>query len=186
MRPELDFPNVLDAAQAGGEWAFDVLFRHYQPLLLRYLRAQEPVAAEDLASEVWMALATRIGSFRGDEGGFRGWLFTVARRRLIEHRRQAARRRTDPVPAHGLASRAAPDDPAAEVGAALATQEAVERLVARLVPDQAEVVLLRVVAGLSVAEVAEITGHSPGSVRMLQHRALNRLAATIPKESVTT
>ena len=57
MNPELDFPGILDAAQAGGEWAFDVLFRHYQPMLLRYLRAQDPRAAEDLAAEVWMALA---------------------------------------------------------------------------------------------------------------------------------
>jgi RNA polymerase sigma-70 factor (ECF subfamily) len=185
MHPEMDFPTVLCAAQAGGEWAFDVLFRHYQPLLLRYLRAQEPRVAEDLAAEVWLALAPKVGAFSGDEAGFRGWLFTVARRQLIGYRRKAARRRTDPVPAERLTARPASDDPAGEVGALLATQEAVNRLVARLSPEQAEVVLLRVVAGLSVAEVAEVTERSPGSVRTLQHRALQRLATTIDREAVT-
>ena len=99
----VDFPLLLVAAQAGDAGAFDALFRHYHPLLLRYLRAQEPAAAEDLAAEVWLALAPRLGAFRGDEAGFRGWLFTVARRLLIGHRRKAARRRTDPVPADRFA-----------------------------------------------------------------------------------
>ena len=45
-----------------------------------------------------------------------------------------------------------------------------------LPPDQAEIILLRVVAGLPVEEVAAITGRRPGTVRVLQHRALRRLA----------
>ena len=48
-----DFSSLLVAAQAGDAGAFDVLFRHYHPMLLRYLRAQEPAVAEDLAAEVW-------------------------------------------------------------------------------------------------------------------------------------
>ena len=60
-----------------------------------------------------------------------------------------------------------------------------DRLVASLSADQAEVVLLRVVAGLSVAEVAEIIERSPGAVRMLQHRGLQRLAATFQRDRVT-
>ena len=180
-----DFPSLLVAAQAGDAGAFDALFRHYHPMLLRYLRAQEPGVAEDLTAEVWLALAPRLGAFRGDESGFRGWLFTVARRLLIGHRRKAARRRTDPVPAEGFAGRAGTADPATEVGSRLATQEAVDRLVASLSAEQAEVVLLRVVAGLSVAEVAAITERSPGAVRMLQHRALQRLTTTFSRDAVT-
>ena len=48
---------------------------------------------------------------------------------------------------------------------------------ADLTPEQAEVVLLRIVGGLSVDEVATLTARSPGAVRVLQHRALARLAA---------
>ena len=180
-----DFPLLLVAAQAGDARAFDALFRHYHPMVLRYLRVQEPAVAEDLAAEVWLALAPRLGAFRGDEAGFRGWLFTVARRQLIGHRRKVIRRRTDPVPADRLAGRPGADDPALEVDGRLATQEAVDRLVASLSAEQAEVVLLRVVAGLSVAEVAAITERSPGAVRMLQHRALQRLATTFYRDRVT-
>ena len=65
---------------------------------------------------------------------------------------------------------------AGDVEAALAGEEAVRRIVALLPPDQADIVLLRVVAGLPVEEVAAITGRQPGTVRVLQHRALRRLA----------
>ena len=180
-----EFETVLRAAQAGAEWAVDVLFREYQPALLRYLRTSEPRAAEDLAGEVWLALAPKLAEFTGDEAGFRGWLFTVARRRVMGYRRQAVRRRTAPVPAehfHGLAS---DDDPAVEGMAALVTQQAIERLVADLSEDQAEVVLLRVVADLPVTEVAAITGRTPGAVRVMQHRALRKLAESFSEQAVT-
>jgi RNA polymerase sigma-70 factor (ECF subfamily) len=55
-------------------------------------------------------------------------------------------------------------------------REAIDTLIADLSPDQAEAVLLRVVGGLDVTEVARIMDRSPGSVRVLCHRALRRLA----------
>jgi RNA polymerase sigma-70 factor, ECF subfamily len=58
----------------------------------------------------------------------------------------------------------------------LSGQEAVDLLVAGLPADMAEVLLLRVVADLPVAEVAQLMGRSAGSVRVLQHRALKRAA----------
>jgi RNA polymerase sigma-70 factor, ECF subfamily len=67
-------------------------------------------------------------------------------------------------------------DPADEVTDRLSSQAAVDRLVAGLPAAQSEVLLLRVVGGLAVAEVAGIMGRSPGWVRVTQHRALRRLA----------
>jgi RNA polymerase sigma-70 factor (ECF subfamily) len=180
-----EFESVLFAAQAGAEWAVDVLFREYQPALLRYLRASEPRAAEDLAGEVWLALAPKLAQFVGDEAGFRGWLFTVARRRLMGHRRQAVRRRTAPVADEHFSGLASDDDTAAAGMGALATQQAIDRLVAQLSEEQAEVVLLRVVADLPMAEVARITGRTPGAVRVMQHRALRKLAEIFSEEVVT-
>jgi RNA polymerase sigma-70 factor (ECF subfamily) len=60
--------------------------------------------------------------------------------------------------------------------AALGAQAAVDRIAAVLTPDQAEVVLLRVLGGLAVAQVAEVLGKQPNAVRVIQHRALRRLA----------
>ena len=170
---------MLAAAGRGEHWALTELFRAYQPPLLRYLRAQEPSVADDLASEVWVAVARQMQRFVGDEAGFRSWLFTIGRCRLIEHRRKAARRRTDPMP-HDLLDaaieRGLDGDPAVLVLDQLGVREAIDTLIADLSADQAEAVLLRVVAGLDVTEVARIMDRSPGSVRVLCHRALRRLA----------
>lgn len=178
---DLGFPATLAAAVSGEHWALTELFRAYQPRLLRYLRAQEPSVADDLASEVWVSVARQMGRFAGDEAGFRAWLFTIGRYRLIEHRRKAARRRTDPMPLDlldaAIDERTLDGDPALMVLDQLGVREAIDRLVADLSPDQAEAVLLRVVGGLDVPEVARIMDRSPGSVRVLCHRALRRLAA---------
>ena len=66
-------------------------------------------------------------------------------------------------------------DPAAAVEEILETESALA-LIRRLRPDQGEVILLRVLAGLDVARVARIVGKRPGTVRVLQHRGLRRLA----------
>ncbi len=66
--------------------------------------------------------------------------------------------------------------PEAEVVAAAAGDDAARRIVALLPADQAEVILLRVVADLSVDQVAKIVGKRPGNVRVLQSRGLKRLS----------
>jgi RNA polymerase sigma-70 factor (ECF subfamily) len=63
-------------------------------------------------------------------------------------------------------------------------QHAVQLILTGLSPDQADAVLLRVVAGLDVAEVARIMDRSPGAVRLLCHRALRRLAPLLVEEVV--
>jgi RNA polymerase sigma-70 factor (ECF subfamily) len=107
---------------------------------------------------------------------FRAWLFTVARHRAIDHGRARAVRPVVPV--------AEPHGDGAEGSTPSAEQDAVEReataaalrLVASLPPDQAEMVMLRVVAGLDVAVVAELVGKKPGAVRVAVHRALKSLS----------
>jgi RNA polymerase sigma-70 factor (ECF subfamily) len=51
-----------------------------------------------------------------------------------------------------------------------------------LAPDQAEVIFLRVLAGLDVEDVAAVLGKTPGAVRVLQHRALRRLREQLATE----
>jgi RNA polymerase sigma-70 factor, ECF subfamily len=102
-------------------------------------------------------------------------VFTVARNRAIDWHRQTARRPTGSVPVELLADRPAPDDPAVAVLEAQSTRAALA-LLAELPADQAEVVALRVLGGLEVAEVARIVGKPPGAVRVLAHRGLRRLA----------
>jgi RNA polymerase sigma-70 factor (ECF subfamily) len=184
---DVDFSSLLAAARQGEQRAITEIYRAYQPRLLRYLRAQESGMADDLAADVWLAVARGLSRFDGDEAGFRGWVFTIARHRVIEHRRRMARRRTE-LMSHdrldGPIERGMGGDPAWLVVEQLGVQETVEMLVAGLAPDQAEAVLLRVLGGFDVSEVARIMGRSPGSVRVLCHRALKRLAAKMSQEAL--
>lgn len=181
MADDDDVASALGAAKRGDEHAIAVVFRALQPALLRYLRQRAPGAAEDLASETWMAAATRLATFDGGVNELRTWLFTVARNKVADHYRAAGRRpATQPwgegpdAPEPPAAADGA--DPADLVAASIDSQAAVDALVRDLSAEQAEVLLLRVVAGLDVAETAAVIGRSPGAVRVLQHRALRRLA----------
>src|SRR5690606_6988275 len=142
MISDTDFPRVVAAAGQGEEWALTALYRAYQPLLLRYLRAQEGDAGDDLASEAWIGVARGLARFQGDEDAFRCWLFTIARRRLIEFRRRHARRRTDAVAADRLdvVDVRGGLDPEVDVLDRLSAQSAVDEMVAALPREQAEVV----------------------------------------------
>ncbi len=91
------FPAVLERTRDGDPSAFAALWHEYQPSLLRYLRVTTRDAAEDVASETWAAVASSIARFDGDETAFRAWLFTVARRRAIDHFRRESRRPSVPI-----------------------------------------------------------------------------------------
>jgi RNA polymerase sigma-70 factor (ECF subfamily) len=161
------------------------LYRDLQPPLLGYLRAVEPGDADDLASEVWLGVGRNLARFEGDEAAFRGWVFTIARRRVVDVRRRRSRRQTDPVTTDEFAAIPGPDDPEAATLEALDADDVRRRLVELLPADQADVVLLRVVGGLDVGQVAEVLGKRPGTVRVLQHRALRRLAKAMASRGVT-
>ncbi len=171
-----DFASVLSAAQQGGDWAVALLYRDINPALLRYLRARAPEAADDLAGDTWLTVARLLGGFQGDESAFRGWVFTIAHRQVIGHWRRTDRRRTDPVAELPPEAQYAPDDPEHVAVSAVTADEAIARITGALPPDQAEVVLLRILADLSVEQVAAVMGKRPGTVRVLQHRAVRRLA----------
>jgi RNA polymerase sigma-70 factor (ECF subfamily) len=177
------FAAVLAAAKGGDEQAFATLWRDLHPAVLRYLRVAAPAVAEDLAADTWLSVIRGLGGFRGDERGFRSWVFTAARHRAIDWRRQGARQQTESLPVELLVDRPAPDDPAAAALEAQSTRAALA-LIAELPHDQAEVVALRVLAGMDVAEVARVVGKRPGTVRVLAHRGLRGLARRLQAAGV--
>lgn len=174
-----NFEATLSAAQAGAEWAVAELFRQLQPSLLRYLRVRAGGEAEDVAAQTWLEAARSLRSFSGGEDDLRAWMFTIARRRTADERRRRRRRPLELVSAQTLGGIAGRRDVEEEAETGRLGDEAVRRIVAALPDDQAEVVLLRVVADLPVEEVARIVGRPPGTVRVMQHRALRRLAESL-------
>ena len=176
---------LVAAAKRGDEEAFRALFRAVQPRLLRYLAVTTPGAGEDIAAEAWVRVVRDLDRFHGDDDDFGAWVLTIARHRRVDAARAAARDRS--VPVATPPERPAPDDVPAAVEAMVSTESAL-RLLAMLPPSEAEVVALRVVAGLDVAAVAVVTGRRPGTVRVLAHRGLRRLATLVdplPDDGVT-
>ena len=178
------FAELLEAARQGETWALSALWRDLHPRLFRYLRSQEPAAAEDLASDAWLGLAKGLRRFKGDELALRRWAFMIARRRLVDHLRRQARRRTRAEPQERL-ERAAPGGVEEQAVESLSALGAVDHIRSLLTPEQAEVVMLRVVGGFDVGEVARLVGKRPGAVRALQHRAMQQLARSLSPEPVT-
>jgi len=168
-----NFAAVLTAAQQGDEAAFARLWHDGQPALLRYLHVIVPDGAEDVASETWTHVVRGLARFRGNEQNWRAWLFTTARRRVIDQTRQLTRR-----PATSL--EALPELALEN----LATRAAIE-VIARLPPLQAEVIMLRVVAGLDTETVGLLLDRSPGAIRIAAHRGLHRLASLLAESGVT-
>lgn len=178
------FAATLTRAQGGDEAAFAAIFRDVQPVLLRYLRVISPIAADDVAGETWLQVVAGLTGFRGDERAFRAWLFTIARHRAADLGRARARRQTVPLESSGASElRLSPD--AADIALEQLSTRALMASIATLPREQAEIILLRVVAGLDTSDVARMVGKTTGAVRVAAHRGLRRLAVLADRAGVT-
>ncbi len=166
-----DFADLLARAQGGDEVAFSRLWADLNPALLRYLRLEPGHSAEDLVAGTWVSVVKGLSRFRGDETAWRAWVFTTARRRALDEARRRSRRPRS-VAVDALDHVPAPDPSDGDVTDALA-------LLALLPAAQAEVIALRVIAGLPVDAVAAIVGRTPGAVRVAAHRGLRTLAGLL-------
>ena len=177
------FGVTLASAQGGDETAFARLFRDIQPALLRYLQVITP-EAEDVAGDTWLHVVKGLPGFRGGEEAFRAWLFTIARHRAVDAGRSRSRRPDLPLPmTEALDQPTAPDT--ADLALEAISTRSVLALIKTLPRDHAEIIMLRVVAGLEAADVARIVGKTPGAVRVTAHRALRRLSDLAERAGVT-
>lgn len=175
-----DVEEVIERARAGDRDALAQLWRTYNHLILRYFRGRNMGEPDDLASAVWIDVARGLSRFTGDEGDFRRWLFTIAARRRVDAIRSNQRRRieTRSRPEQSARNHRAVAPDTADVADQAAALDRAIALVKTLPDDQAEAVLLRVVADLSVSDVAHIMGRTEGHVRVLVHRGLEKLSHT--------
>jgi RNA polymerase sigma factor (sigma-70 family) len=177
-----NFPQVLAAAREGADWAWARLYRDLAPSVLGYLRARGGVEPDDLTGEIFLQVVRDLRRFDGGEREFRAWVFTIAHHRLIDDSRQRARRPVEP--AAEVQDREAPTEGAhEEVMRAFATAR-VRRMIEQLAPEQRDVLLLRVLGGLTVSEVAKVVGKSSGAVKALQRRGLAQLRRALSEERV--
>jgi RNA polymerase sigma-70 factor (ECF subfamily) len=169
--------EALIKARAGDEAAFLLLWDALQPRLLRYLQVAGCDDVDDVAGETWLQVVRDLPKFQKDSADeFRAWLFTIARHRVIDAARSRKRFLEKILSAWQAQPAASAGNPVEdEVLAQLSTQQAVA-MVAALSKDQAEVVALRVIAGLDTEAVARLLHKSPGAVRVALHRGLRSLS----------
>jgi RNA polymerase sigma-70 factor (ECF subfamily) len=162
-------PAVLQAAQLGAGWAFERIYSQLSPVVHGYLRAQGADDPEGAVNDVFLRAFRRMDSFEGAPSAFRSWLFTIAHHLLVDQRRFASRR-----------PRQISFDSLPEGVGGDSEDEAIRRLtlsrlaaqLSLLTVEQRDVLLLRFVADLSLEEIASAQGRSVGSVKALQHRAI--------------
>jgi RNA polymerase sigma-70 factor, ECF subfamily len=179
-----NFAAVLRAARRGEDWAWRALYAELAPGLLAYLRARRADQPEDLLGEVMLQIVRDLPSFDGGKPEFRAWAFTISHHRLLDERRRSARRPVEPLPAPEL-ERLGPLGDTEEDAQRALSAERVGRLLAQLSPDQQNVILLRVLGELSIEQVAEVIGKTPGAVKALQHRGFEAIRREIESERVT-
>jgi RNA polymerase sigma-70 factor, ECF subfamily len=158
------------------------VYAAYAPTLFRFflVAVGDRPTAEDLTGDVFKSAIEGLPRFRGSVEMLGGWLFSIARHDLSDHRRRQARHLVQPL-----------DDlleEAALAGEAVDPEElALDRVesdqvlaaLRQLSPDQREVLLLRMAAGLTAPEVAAIVGKTTGAVKALQHRGVASLARVL-------
>jgi RNA polymerase sigma-70 factor (ECF subfamily) len=176
----LSDPILVRRAKDGDAAALDALCRRHAPRVERLTRQffRDPEDARDAAQEALAKLCVRLRQFRG-ESQFSTWLhrLVVNTCRDVAERQRA--RPTEPLEAD---LRAATDgDPVHAAGNSELRRELCASL-ARIAPDQAQVVVLKDALGLSFEEVALASGMPVGTAKCYAHRGRKGLRAWLERE----
>jgi RNA polymerase sigma-70 factor (ECF subfamily) len=153
-----------------------------RPLVVRYCRSRlgtdrAGVAADDVAQEVCLAVLKALPTYTDQGKPFLAFVYGIAAHKVVDAHRHAGRDRSDPtdeVP-EGFADVAGPEQHALEMSASAEMRV----LLAQLPAKQREILVLRVVVGLSAEETALAVGSTPGAVRVAQHRAVAKLRGVL-------
>jgi RNA polymerase sigma-70 factor, ECF subfamily len=171
--------RLVDQARQGDERAWEALFRRSYPRLLAYATRRLPTVeqAQEAVGETMTRAVAHIGRLREEGGGFDAWMYGILRHVVLDAQRFSARESPGLVP-DTVDIRLEPVEWTLEREDAAEVRAAFDQLSAA---DQ-ELLELRVVAGLSVDQVATALGRRPGAIRMAQSRALTRLRAHLALE----
>ncbi|MEN8040351.1 MAG: sigma-70 family RNA polymerase sigma factor [Actinomycetota bacterium] len=171
------FDGVLTAAQEGSEWAWHILVGDTAPALLGFFRSRGVSNPENLAGDVFIDLGRNLNAFRGDESGFRSWVFVIAHRHMSDELRKQKRITTN-LATDSTENRTKPP------ARARARNIDAFHLLETLTPDQQDAISLRVVAELSLDETAEVMEKSVETVQGLQRRGLSSIQKQVEHKGV--
>jgi RNA polymerase sigma-70 factor, ECF subfamily len=179
--------DLTELAMRGQPAAIDTLLRQIRPMVVRYCRARlgrisgHYHAADDVAQEVCIAVLSALPRYQDMGRPFASFVFGIASHKVADAMRNAARMAipTEDLP-DGPDDRPGPE----ETAVAYIEAEQARALLARLPVHQRELLVLRVLSGMTAEETGHELGMSAGAVRVAQHRALARLRAIALEESI--
>jgi RNA polymerase sigma-70 factor, ECF subfamily len=179
--------DLTELAMRGQPAAIDTLLRQIRPMIVRYCRARlgrisgHYHAADDVAQEVCIAVLSALPRYQDMGRPFASFVFGIASHKVADAMRNAARMAipTEDLP-DGPDDRPGPE----ETAVAYIEAERARALLARLPVHQRELLVLRVLSGMTAEETGHELGMSAGAVRVAQHRALARLRAIALEESI--
>lgn len=177
-------PDVIHDATGGDPVALETLVAHFRPAVYRYCRTRLPSheTAEDVTQEVMLAMVQGLARHRSADHTLAAFVFGIAANKVAMSHRAAYRRpeeRGDGTPERADAA-PGPHD----LVESQDTMTRIEGLLAQLPDPLAEVLRLRVAAGLSAQETGQVLGMTAGAVRVAQHRALARLRSSAGAEAL--
>lgn len=181
---EAAFESILAACKSGAEWAWAAVYRDLAGPVTGYLAGRGSAEPEDTASEVFLKVARNIGTFTGDESSFRSWVFVIAHRTMLDERRTRGRRPTTTELDAATSLHGEGGNVEREAVDELITDE-LRKAFAQLTESQRDVLALRIIAGLTVDQTAEVLGKGPSAIKALQRRALAALKQIVDLEDVT-
>jgi RNA polymerase sigma-70 factor (ECF subfamily) len=175
---------VAAAASAGDHAATDELLGYLRPIMVRYCRTKlgrvRPISsADDVAQEVCIAVFRALPTYQHLGRPFLSFVFGVAAHKVADVHRAAARDRS--LPTAETPDTLAEDENPEQIALRRELVEQTGDLLRTLLPRQREIVVMRIVLGMSAQETAEAVGTTADAVRVAQHRALNRLRRTITR-----
>ncbi len=173
--------ELVDGVRAGNPDAIAEVYLRVAPPLRSFLRAEvrHGEVADDLVEHTFVELIEAHETIRGGGRALRTWLFRAARNNLYDWRRRAARRADHELREELTATLVDPDPTPETVAGERDALADIREALGELSADQREVLQLRLIAELTTAEVAELTGRTIGAVKALQHRGLSKLARVL-------
>ncbi|MFZ6027246.1 MAG: sigma-70 family RNA polymerase sigma factor [Chloroflexota bacterium] len=171
MLPTLPNETIVQAQQGHAE-PVGAIYRHYHQRIFRYLyyRVGDQQTAEDLTSEVFLRMVRSLSEFRLEGTPFQAWLFRIARNIAIDHFRVSQAHPT----AQLAEAHPAPTNLERIVERSL-TSERLQAALAQIAEEQREVIVMRFVLGMNLAETAQAIHRSEDAVKGLQRRGLMAL-----------
>ncbi|MCX7670432.1 MAG: sigma-70 family RNA polymerase sigma factor [Anaerolineae bacterium] len=168
--PELQ--ALLERAQRADPQALGQIYDRFVERIYAYIyhRVGQAELAEDLTGQVFMRMLEAIRSGQGWKTSFSGWLYRIAHNLVIDfYRRRSRASFVDIDEAPPLA--VTEEEPFRKVQATL-DREDLRAALNQLTEEQAQVITLRFLEDLSIAEVAAIMGKNEGAIKALQYRAI--------------